>query len=113
VSPYILFAVGWALRDVDWKAGIGTMRVAQTIILALLLIVIVNNVYVFAAPRINSLNAAPYSRIAEQPRGDLANTSIFCRKAQTGMELGGKGQPESDLDRGLQFFPSASDRHGP
>lgn len=65
VSPFILLAVGWALRDVDSKPQIGKMRLAQTVILAFLLIVILNNVYVFAAPRINSLNAAPYSRIAQ------------------------------------------------
>jgi hypothetical protein len=65
VFPFVLLGVGWTLRNIKPKPRLSELSAAQTVILAFLVVVTINGLYVFAAPRIWTLNDAPWKRIAQ------------------------------------------------
>jgi hypothetical protein len=65
IYPFVLLGVGWTLRNVNSKLRLSELSAVQTVILAFLAVVTLNDLYVFAAPRIWAMNDAPWKRIAQ------------------------------------------------
>ena len=65
IYPFVLLGVGWTLRNINSKLRLSELSAVQTVILVFVVVVTLNDLYVFAAPRIWTLNDAPWKRIAQ------------------------------------------------
>jgi hypothetical protein len=101
VFPYVLLGVAWTLRNLEFRR-IAQSNLIQKVILAFVVVVLLNNLYVFAASRIQSLNNAPWSRVAQlRERIDLKSEIVLVTNQDTVEEFFSR----SIFDRVSRPFP--------